>query len=114
MKKFLALLSALAIMLSLAACGGSSSSESTTEESISSGTESSSSNSSSTGSTAVTIGYVGTHYACYPSSTSSEDFLCQYMVYDQLFEVDNTTGEYSSRVLESWEWTDVQTLFMTL
>jgi peptide/nickel transport system substrate-binding protein len=105
MKKTIALVLCLAMTVSLlAGCG-------------SSGTSSNSSGNSGTssdGSTAVTIGYVGGHYACYPSSANSDDFVQQGMVYDKLFEVDDTTGEYTSRILSSYEWTDDQTLVMTL
>ncbi len=62
----------------------------------------------------VTIGYVGSDDACYPSADSNNDFIKQAMVYDKLFEVDDTTGEYTSRILKSWDWTDDKTLVMTL
>lgn len=134
MKKFLALALSVAMCLSLlAGCGSSSDdtsdedtetteTESTDEESSDDEEESTDeessddedSSSSSDGDTSVVVGYVGTHYACYPSSSTSSDFICQAMVYDKLFEVDDSTGEYTSRVLESWEWTDDQTLVMTL
>lgn len=96
MKKVFALLLCLAMAISLlTACGGKSGND-------------------GEDSTAVTIGYVGGHYACYPSSANSDDFIQQGMIYDKLFEVDDITGEYTSRVLESYEWTDSQTLVMTL
>lgn len=109
MKKKLALLLCLTMLVSmLAACGSSSSSD------TASGTASSSdSSSSSSDDTTITIGYTGGDYPCYPSSTNSEDFLKAGMVYDYLFEVDED-GEYVSRVLESYEWIDEVTLEMTL
>lgn len=103
-KKIFALLLCLALSASLlASCGGT-------------GSKSAGSNNGGDGegSTAVTIGYVGGHYACYPSSANSDDFIQQGMIYDKLFEVDDVTGEYTSRVLESYEWTDDKTLVMTL
>lgn len=103
-KKLFALLLCLALSASLlASCGGT-------------GSKSGGANNGGDGegSTAVTIGYVGGHYACYPSSANSDDFIQQGMVYDKLFEVDDITGEYTSRVLESYEWTDDKTLVMTL
>lgn len=113
MKKYLASLLALVMCLSLlAACGdpggatsGAPGSNPPASQAIDPDKQ---------GSTAVTIGYVGGHYACYPSSANSDDFIQQGMVYDKLFEVDDNTGEYTSRVLSSWEWADDQTLVMTL
>lgn len=103
MKKILAAIICFVMILSLcAACGGSGSG--TSAAPADAGEKS----------TAVTIGYVGGHYACYPSSAISDDFIQQGVIYDKLFEVDDTTGEYISRVLESYEWTDEQTLVMTL
>ena len=102
MKKYLASLLALVMCLSLlAACGdpggatsGAPGSNPPASQAIDPDKQ---------GSTAVTIGYVGGHYACYPSSANSDDFIQQGMVYDKLFEVDDNTGEYTSRVLSSWE-----------
>lgn len=113
MKKYLASLLTLVMCLSLlAACGdpggatsGAPGSNPPASQAIDPDKQ---------GSTAVTIGYVGGHYACYPSSANSDDFIQQGMVYDKLFEVDDNTGEYTSRVLSSWEWADDQTLVMTL
>ena len=111
MKKKLALLLALALSLSvLSACGG------TGDDAQPSGSTAPSTQSidpSKEGSTAVTIGYVGAHDACLPSSNSN-DFIQQAMVYDKLFEVDDNTGEYTSRTLASWEWADETTFVMTL
>ena len=107
MKKTIALLLCLAMAMSvLAGCGSSGSG------SNAGGSTGGAANNSD--STAVTIGYVGGHYACYPSSANSDDFVQQSMVYDKLFEVDDITGEYTSRVLSSYEWTDDKTLVMTL
>lgn len=106
MKKTIALLLCLAMALSvLASCGSSGSGSNGGNKG---GDKSGEDNKS------VTIGYVGGHYACYPSSANSDDFVQQGMVYDKLFEVDDTTGEYVSRVLSSYEWADDQTLVMTL
>ena len=115
MKKMVALLLCGALSLSvLTGCGSSGAASSsdasggTTEQVASTLPESKSAEGT------VTIGYVGGDYACYPSSNSSDDFVKQGMVYDKLFEVDDTTGEYKSRILDSYEWTDDQTLVMTL
>lgn len=110
MKKVLALLlsSAMALTL-LSACGGGE----TSQNPDGSSQPTSSASAPGTDSTSVTIGYVGSHDACMPSSNSN-DFIQQAMVYDKLFEVDDNTGEYTSRTLSSWEWTDETTFVMTL
>ena len=64
--------------------------------------------------TAVTIGYVIPHNPAYPSSPNFDDFIQQGMIYDKLFDVDDETGEFVSRLLESYEWTDDVTLHMEL
>ena len=64
--------------------------------------------------TAVTIGYAIPHNPAYPSSPNFDDFIQQGMIYDKLFDVDDETGEYLSRLLESYEWTDDVTLHMVL
>jgi ABC-type transport system substrate-binding protein len=123
MKKFLSLLLAMAMVMSLAACGSGSSSttndsssESATASTDASSTEGDTAAEASTndGNTAVVIGTTDGDYACYPPSSFDNDFMKQAMVYDKLFEVDDTTGEYGSRVLESWEWLDDVTLEMKL
>lgn len=123
MKKFLALLLAMSMTMALlTACGGGDTNQGSANT-AQPGTETSAPTGSAetgapagnpSGDTTVTIGYTGGHYACYPSSVLSDDFIQQSMVYDKLFEVDDNTGEYTSRVLESYEWTDDQTLVMTL
>lgn len=64
--------------------------------------------------TAVTIGYVANHDPAYPSSPNFDDFIQQGMIYDKLFDVDDETGEFVTRLLESYEWTDETTLHMVL
>jgi ABC-type transport system substrate-binding protein len=114
MKKFLALLLAMAMTTAmLTSCGGGNDTPAEGGDSAQPNTESSAP-SGNTGDTSVTIGYVGGHYSVYPSSAISDDFVQQGMVYDKLFEVDDTTGEYHSRILKSYEWTDDRTLVMTL
>lgn len=113
MKQLLALLMSLVMAVSLlSACGDKSGDNSQAPGSDAPATQTI--DPSKEGSTAVTIGYAGGHYACYPSSALSDDFVQQGMVYDKLFEVDDHTGAYTSRILSAWEWTDDQTLVMTL
>lgn len=120
MKKFLALLLAVVMTMSLlAACGGEDATRDTNDPDVSTTpdadvTPSGDSEPDAEKSTAVTIGFTGGHYICYPSSEETEDFVQQGLVYDKLFEVDDNTGEYVSRVLSSYEWVDEQTLVMTL
>ncbi|MGM9614899.1 MAG: ABC transporter substrate-binding protein [Oscillospiraceae bacterium] len=108
MKRILALLLCLVMVCSLAACGSGSSSGS------GSAAAEATTQTTGTDSTAVTIGYVTTHYPAYPSSANYDDFIIQGMVYDKLFDVDDETGEYVARLLESYEWTDDVTLHMVL
>ena len=106
MKKTLAWLLCLAAVLSLlAGCGGGSDKAADTAAAPAADGEKS---------TAVTIGYVTSHYPAYPSSANYDDFIIQGMVYDKLFDVDDETGEYVARLLESYEWTDNVTLHMVL
>ncbi len=112
MKKFLSLLLALAMLCSLlTACGSGNNSQggdgSNTEAS---GTDTEGAGPSDT---TVTIGIADNMYPVYPSSSNSEDFIGTGMVYDFLFEV-TADGEYVSKVLESYEWTDDVTLVMTV
>lgn len=119
MKKYLALLLALAMMLSLAACGSKPAEETEApaeEAPVAAEAPAAEAAPAVAGevSTAVTIGLVDTHYPAYPSSAMDDDFICSGMVYDKLFEVDDNTGEYVSYILESYEWTDDVTLVMTV
>lgn len=118
MKKIFALLLAMAMMLSLlAACGGNGE---TTSPDL--GNQTGNQTSAPGGNsepapgerdTTVVVGMTGAHDPCMPSNNSN-DFLQQAMVYDKIFEVDDHTGEYTSRTMESWEWTDDVTFVMTL
>lgn len=118
MKKYLALLLALAMMLSLAACGSKPAEETEAPAAEAPAAEAPAAEAPAAPagevSTAVTIGVVDTHYPAYPSSAMDDDFVCSGMVYDKLFEVDDNTGEYVSYILESYEWTDDVTLVMTV
>lgn len=125
MKKPRSILSLLlALLLTLALFAACSSDEKSTDTPANSTAATQGANDDDTGessneggdnvSTAVTIGYTGGHYICYPSSSITEDFICQSMVYDKLFEIDEYTGEYTSRVLDSYKWADDVTLVMTL
>ena len=114
MKKIIATLLATASLLSLAACGSPSGNNAPADTKAPAGTTAPAGTSApANDSTEVVIGYVGLHAACYPSSNSN-DFIQQAMVYDKLFEVDDNTGEYTSRTLSSWEWKDGTTFVMTL
>lgn len=119
MKKYLALLLALAMMLALAACGSAPAEEATTAEApaaAETGTAEAPAAPAAPAekSTEVTIGVVDTHYPAYPSSAADDDFVCSGMVYDKLFEVDDFTGEYVSYILDSYEWLDDVTFTMTV
>lgn len=117
MKRFLTALLAAALLFALAACGGN------TENPVQTGagapaetgpasTPAPAANPS--GSTAVTLGYAGSHDCIYPSSTVSNDYSSAMLIYDLLLEMDDVTGEIKSRVLSNWEWEDDVTIRLDL
>lgn len=116
MKKYLALLLALAMIFAFAACGSESAEEAPTTEAATDAQVPASEPAAAPAekSTEVTIGVVDTHYPAYPSSAADDDFVCSGMVYDKLFEVDDFTGEYVSYILDSYEWLDDVTFTMTV
>lgn len=115
MKRVIALVLSVTMMASLAACQSSGASADSASGSASGSASASTSEctiqSVNEGTKNVTIGYVGTDEASYPSSSISNDFITQMMIYDKLFEVDDTTGEYVSRILDSYSWNDDNTQF---
>lgn len=117
-KKILSAFLAALMVVSLAACGSTGASSSADVSGGASGDSSStgvsSVKSANDGTSTVTVGYVGTHDSSYPSSSTSNDLITNMLVYDKLFEVDDYTGDYTSRVLNSWEWQDDVTLVLNL
>ena len=113
-KKLLAILMALAMVISLAACGSSSSDDTSESADTASGdTETAESDGE------VVVGVYGTNYLVNPY-----DALCSaginrsntpqnMLIYEPLLLCDSN-GEYSSRILESWEWLDDYTFQITL
>lgn len=120
MKKVLAMLLALTLALSLAACqspNNPSGTSSNPSASTSTGEETNNTGVSGSPSTdgTVTIGYTGTHDCYHPSSTVSNNYMASSILYDMLFEVDDETGEYGSRILSDYGWEeDGLTLRLTL
>lgn len=116
MKKTLTLLLALLLVFSLlSACSdGEDQQDATPNGSGSAGQTDSGGSGGQPKSTAVAIGYVGSHDYSMPSSSGSNDFITQMMIYDKIFEADDHTGEIVSRVLESWEWVDDLTFKMVM
>ncbi|MGI5971182.1 MAG: ABC transporter substrate-binding protein [Oscillospiraceae bacterium] len=60
---------------------------------------------------------VGTTDPClyfYTSGSVEASNYSRRLVYDQLFEMDDNTGEVTSRILSSWEWVDDVTLKVVL
>ena len=100
MKKIIALMMVIVMVLGLAACGGEPATDDT--------------NTPDTQDTTVVLGTISADYSCNPTSSYDSDFIKQGMVYDRLFEVDSVSGEYGSRILSSYEWVDDVTLHMTL
>lgn len=114
MKKLLSMLLALVMIFALASCGNSDDPSSPSGANPGSTGDPAGPANPGGNSTAVVIGTTDGDYACYPPSSFDNDFMKQAMVYDKLFEVDDATGEYGSRILSSWEWVDDVTLRMTL
>lgn len=114
-KLFTLLLVAAMLMAILAGCGGNEDPDANNSQPADSSPSGDVTDSGGEAkSTAVTIGYVGTHDSSYPSATNSNDFITQMMIYDKLFEADDFTGEITSRVLESWNWEDEVTLKLVM
>lgn len=136
-KKLMAFLLALCMLLSLAACGGGTNADTDTKQTdtaTDSGTQKSDQTDSgaSTGSDVGTAAdteksYVDTLYigeyncAAFVKNTfdptgltgSISDNGNNYMIYDMLFYV-NADGEYNSRVVDDWSWTDDTHMVITL
>ena len=116
MKKILALVLALVLALGLVACGNGDKPVETNNPNSNAPANNSPVIDPTTGEkdTTVVLGTTAADYSCNPTSSYDSDFMKQGMVYDRLFEVDSVTGEYGSRILASYEWTDNRTLHMTL
>ena len=121
MKKILALVLALVMVLGLVACGGETASAPAADSTPVASTPAAEGDAAGEAEapaepkdTTVVLGTTSADYSCNPTSSYDSDFLKQGMVYDRLFEVDSVTGEYGSRILSSYEWTDNVTLKMTL
>lgn len=61
-----------------------------------------------------TVGTTYSHLYMYTAGSGESDNYCRRLVYDQIFYIDDITGEMSSDILESYEWTDDYTLKLTL
>ena len=103
--RLLAMLLALVLMCSVfAACGGGSgpaATEAPASEPAASGHD-------------LAIGTTGSHLYMYTCGSSESDNFCRRLVYDQLFYIDDFTGEVSSDILASYSWTDDVTLHIEL
>lgn len=121
MKRILAIILA-AVMLTLALTACSSNTESPTnapdaatqapaDNATAAPADDQSGDAAQPASAAVTVGIVDRHQGSYPSSTISNEFISQLMIYDKLFEIDDNTGEFTSRVCEYWGWEDDNVTF---
>lgn len=99
MKNVLATVLALVTLLSMfAACGDNSSSQN--------GGDSSDKN--------ISVGTMYSHLYFFSAGSGESDNFCRRLVYDQLFYIDNITGEMSSSILADYAWEDDVTLKLTL
>jgi peptide/nickel transport system substrate-binding protein len=132
MKKFVAFMLALAMMLSLAACGGSSSSDSSTDaDAATSESAEANAGDSTDGSaesadpdraatTEVTIGSTGANFVGHfdPDGVFSTEcgYVMSYLCYDPILYTDPETGEWVSDILADYHWDeeDETKLVMTL
>ena len=119
MKRLLALMMALAMMVGLlAACGSSTDSDDTstadsTEETSTETTDDSSSD--STEGTTLTIGIVSTSGGFDHVGTHGQsDDLNTYLAWDSLFKQDAETGEMVPCMVDTYEWIDETHLRLTL
>ena len=120
MKKLLAMMLALAMVLSLAACGGGNSSGNASDPASSGAPESTAPESSAPAESSApselsgSKSEDGTHDCYHPSSTVSNNYMASSILYDMLFEFDDVTGEWNSRILSDYGWDDDVTLHLTL
>lgn len=120
MKKLLSLLLSLSMLACImTACGSSGGGDAASDNASTSapaadaadaadaapaddGAASSSSSEDST----VTAGVIFDHLYMYTSGSGQSDNYCRRLVYDQLFYIDDNTGEFTSDLVESYEWAD--------
>lgn len=62
----------------------------------------------------LTVGTMYSHLYMFTAGSGESDNYCRRLVYDQLFYISDITGELTSDILASWEWTDDVTLKMVL
>lgn len=62
----------------------------------------------------VAIGTTDAHLYFYTCGSNESLNYARRLLFDQLFEIDDNTGNVISRVLDSWEWTDDVTLKLCL
>ena len=114
MKKLLALLLSLAMLACiLTACRGSAPVASG-GPAASSGQSEPGGDPAAPGEATVTIGVIFDHLYMYTSGSGQSDNYCRRLVYDQLFYIDDDTGELTSDVLERYEWVDDTHLTLVL
>ena len=126
LKKTLALLLALLMVFALVSCG--STAETAAESAAPAASEAAASEAAAPAEDAapaeeaaasdahgdIVVGTTYSHLYMYSAGSNENDNYCRRLVYDQLFYVDDLTGEMTSDVLTSWEWLDSNTLSLTL
>lgn len=115
--KFVSLLLALTMVLSLAACGNSNSSSTVESSSTTTTTDDTNTDDTSSGDdkdTTVAVGTTNSFLYMNPNGGGEADLFASQMIYTPLFAVDNDTGEYYSPLSDDWGWDDETTLRITV
>ncbi len=103
--KIWALLLAASMLFALAACGGGAAD--------SGAAPAAGSEAAASGDTTVTVGVVSVYYYFNPCGGGQGDVYAPYLIFDNLFTVDDN-GNYYSPISDDWGWDDETTLRVTV
>lgn len=109
MKKLLSLLISLTMLLCLATACSSGGSENSSSPS-----DAGNSSNADTDVSTITVGAIFDHLYMYTSGSGQSDNYCRRLVYDQLFYIDDNTGEFTSDMVTEYKWVDNTHLTLVL